>query len=488
MSVNARSPRYDTVLRGAMVIDGSGRPPFKADLAIRKDRVAAIGELNGVRGSTDVDVRSRYLAPGFIDAHSHDDQACIGDPAMRSKLGQGVTTVVVGNCGISLAPLNRPPALPEPLNLLGDSSEYRFADFRSYFDAVDAAMPAINVVSLVGHNTLRLATMPDLDRTATPRELRMMLELLDEAMRAGAAGLSGGTYYAIGSAADNSEIIPLVKKVADYDGVYVSHARDEFDLLLDSLSEPLAAARIGGAPLVLSSFRCAGPPALRHGNTTLPFLDKISTTQTIGLDCCPYGAGPGALNPRYNENGDRILISRSLHHPEMSGKYLFDVASGWDCTVPEAVRRLMPGGASYFQYSDDEVVVKIRHPLAMVGTGGFPVDTHPHPGRYGAFVRVVRRHVLDRNDLSLEAAVHKMTGLTANRFKIARRGVLAAGNFADIVVLDLATVRDRATYDEPKRIAAGIEYVFVNGRLSWGVGSGTSRGAGRLLRNTHAHE
>ena len=285
MTANAMAPPFDTVLRGATLFDGTGRHAYLGDLAIKGDRIAAVGKLNGARAVREIDVRDKCVAPGFIDAHAHDDQECLGNPAMCAKISQGVTTVVVGNCGISLAPLSAPEALPEPLNLLGEAQDFRFPDFRSYFDAVDAARPATNVVALVGHNTLRAATMQHLDRRATPRELTAMLGLVEEAMLAGAAGLSSGLYYEPGRAADNGELIPLIEKAAGHGGVYASHVRDESDLVLDSLQEAIQAARIGGAPLIISHHKCANPQNWGRSTRTLALLDKAARTQDIGLDC-----------------------------------------------------------------------------------------------------------------------------------------------------------------------------------------------------------
>ncbi len=486
MSTVNHSPPYDTVLRGGTLIDGTGRRPYSADLALKGDRIADIGAFDSARTAAELDVRGRCIAPGFIDAHAHDDQACLENPSMRAKISQGVTTVVVGNCGLSLAPLNNPPDLPEPLNLLGNPSDFRFSDFSSYFDAVDAAMPAANVVSLVGHTALRAATMQALDRRATPRELGAMLGLLDEAMRAGAAGLSSGVYYAPGRAADNAELIPLVRKSSEFGGVYASHIRDESDLVLDSMSEALAAARIGTAPLIISHHKCAGTRNWGRSAETLALLDKASESQQVSVDCYPYRAGSTVLDPAFVEEGIEVLVTRSRDYPGLAGRYLHQIASQWDCSEREAARRLQPGGACYFQMSERDVSRIIGYRSAIIGSDGLPRDPHPHPRLWGTFPRVIRRYVREQNLLSLEAAVHKMTGMTAQRFNITRRGTLAPGNYADIVVFDPSSIADRADFGNPKQPAVGIDYVFVNGQLSWGVGAAEAPGAGRLLRNRPA--
>ena len=473
-------PSYDTLLRGATLIDGTGRLAFRADLAITGDRIAAIGDLTSTRAATELNVRDKIVAPGFIDAHAHDDQACLGEPSMRAKISQGVTTVVVGNCGISLAPLADPIDLPEPLNLLGEPGHFRFPDFRSYFDAVDAARPATNVVSLVGHSTLRATTMDHLDRRATPAELGAMLDLLDDAMRAGAAGFSTGVYYAPSRAADNNEIGPLVQKTAEYAGVYASHVRDEYDGVLDSLHEALAAARIGGAPLVVSHHKCAGPRNWGRSRETLALLRRAGATQPVGLDCYPYDAGSTVLDPTMLAEGVPVLVTGSEPYPSMAGRYLDDIAAEWGCTDAEAAVRLRPGGACYFQMSESDVRRIMRFPETMIGSDGLPRDPRPHPRLWGTFPRVIRRYAMEQRLFSIEAAVHKMTGLTADRFSIVQRGRLEVGYYADLVVFDPKAIADRATYAHPTRTATGIECVFVNGCPSWGIPD--SRRAGRTLR------
>ena len=482
------SQTYDTLLRGGTVIDGTGAPAYRADLALRGDRIAAMGELDGARAAREFDIQGRCLTPGFIDAHAHDDNACLHDPSMWAKISQGVTTVVVGNCGLSLAPLDGPPALPEPLNLLGHHSDFRFPGFGAYFDAVEEARPATNLVSLVGHNSLRVATMPNLERPATHGERQAMLDLLDEAMCTGAMGLSTGLYYAPGRAADDAEVVPLVKTAARYGGVYAAHVRDEYDGVLDALEEAFAAARAGDAPLVVSHHKCAGPRNWGRSTETLELFERRAAGQDLSLDCYPYEAGSTVLDPALVEDGVAVLITWSEAHPETAGSYLHDIALEWHCSDREAVRRLQPGGACYFQMSDEDVRRILGHPLAMVGSDGLPGDAHPHPRLWGTFPRVIRRYAIEQGLFSLETAVHKMTGMTAKRFRIPERGVLATGHYADLVVFNPDSIADLATYEHPRRAAAGIEYVFVNGSLAGGTSLANPARAGRLLRRRGALE
>ena len=477
-------PPYDTLLSRGTLIDGTGRSAYQADLAIKGDRVVAIGELRGARAAEEIDIQGKCLAPGFIDTHTHDDQACMAAATMKPKISQGVTTVVVGNCGVSLAPLDHPPVIPEPINLLGEREDFRFRDFRSYFDAVDEARPSTNVIALVGHSSLRVAAMVDLQRPATPAELDTMLGLLDDAMRAGAAGLSTGVFYPPGRAADSGEVIPLVSKAGEYGGVYATHMRDEHDAVLDSMREAFEGARVGGAPLLISHHKCAGARNWGRSRETLALLDDARGTQDISVDVYPYDAGSSVLDLDLLEDGMKVLITWSTPHPAASGKYLHEIAREWGCTEREAGRALKPAGACDFFIGEEDLRRIIRHPSAMIGSDGLPMDRHPHPRLWGTFPRVIRRYAMEQGLFPLEEAIRKMTGLPAHRFGLHDRGVVAVGNYADLVVFDPLTIADRATYENPKEASEGIDHVFVNGQLSWSGkrGRGGPTGHGRLLR------
>ena len=246
------------LLRGGTVIDGSGAPRFDADVRIEGERIVAIGAHLAPDGAFVLDATGRIVAPGFIDVHTHDDQIVLSAPQMLPKISQGVTTVVVGNCGISLAPLVR-SSVPPPLNLLGGTDKYVYPTMAAYVAAVDAIRPAVNVAALVGHSTLRVATMDDPYRPATSAEQSRMGDLLREGLAAGAAGLSSGVFYATGAAADIDELALLAGITGAAGGVYATHIRQEMDRVLDSLDEAFATAQRGNVAVVISHHKCAGP-------------------------------------------------------------------------------------------------------------------------------------------------------------------------------------------------------------------------------------
>jgi N-acyl-D-amino-acid deacylase len=468
------------LLRGGTVIDGTGADRFVADVRIEGERIAAIGADLAAHGADIFDVTGKIVAPGFIDVHTHDDQIVLSAPQMLPKISQGVTTVVVGNCGISLAPLVH-AAVPPPLNLLGGKDKYIYPTMAAYTAAVAVARPAVNVAALVGHSTLRVATMDDPYRAATHAEQTRMGELLREGMDAGAIGFSSGVFYATGAAADIDELALLAGISGDAGGVYTTHIRQEMDRVLDSLDEAFATGRRGNVPVVISHHKCAGPNNWGRSVQTLAHIDAARARQPIGLDAYPYVAGSTILRADLVDGIIDIIVTWSDPHPEMSARHLSAIAAEWGCTQQEACERLQPGGACYFQMREDDVQRVLSYPATMIGSDGLPHDLHPHPRLWGTFPRVLGHYSRDLGLFPLETAVHKMTGLSARRFKLADRGELRVGWHADLTVFDPATVLDVATFEQPRMVARGIECVLVNGAIAFREGRAGPERAGRFL-------
>ena len=472
----------NVVLRGGTVIDGTGAARFAADVRVAGGRIAEIGPgLAARNGERAIDVAGRIVCPGFIDVHTHDDQLVLGAPDMLPKISQGVTTVVVGNCGISLAPLVHDNA-PPPLNLLGGPGKHVFATMRAYADAVDAARPAVNVAALVGHSTLRVATMDDPYRKSTAAERARMVELAREAMAAGATGMSTGVFYAPGAAADVDEVAQIARVVGEAGGVYSTHIRDEAVHVIESLDEAFTAAARAQIPVIISHHKCSGPENWGRSVETLQHIAAARTKQPIGLDAYPYIAGSTILRPEAVDGIIDIMVSWSVPFPEMSGRMLADIAHEWNCTQLEACARLQPGGAIYFQMREDDVRRVLQFEATMIGSDGLPHDKHPHPRLWGTFPRVLGHYSRDEKLFPLEIAVHKMTGLSARQFRLHGRGTVATGQVADLVVFDPDTIIDRSTFADPMVPADGIDMVIVNGTLSWADRRATGERAGRFLR------
>lgn len=468
------------LLRNTQLVDGTGATARTADVWVRGDRIAAIGENLAVAADEVLDAGGLTVAPGFIDVHTHDDAIVLRDPGMLPKLSQGVTTVITGNCGLSLVPLVS-DAPGSPMDLL-HTSEFRFAHLNEYAQAIADNPPAVNVGALIGHTTLRAKVMRDLTRAATPEETREMAALLDEALTQGALGLSSGLFYQQAYAADMAEMQALTRVVGRHGGVYVTHIRSEMDDILNAMQEAADTAQSGKATWIMSHHKCAGPRNWGRTIESLALLERLSQRQSVGTDVYPYSAGSTLLREDLVDGVIDILITRSDPHPEMAGRYLADIAHEWGMDQLHACRRLMPGGACYFQMREDDVRRVLAHPMSMIGSDGLPHDERPHPRLWGAFARVLGHYCRDEQLFSLPDAIHKMTGLSAQRFGLCDRGVLREGAFADLVLLDPIRIQDKATYENPRQMCEGIERVMVNGQWAFARGQVQGAGVGRFLR------
>lgn len=471
------------VISNATVFDGSGAPRYTGDVAIEGERIAAIAAAGTLRGAASIDATGLALAPGFIDVHTHDDRMLVDGGGMAPKVSQGVTTVVAGNCGISLAGLSLQGRPPQPLDLLDPSGGwFRFPTFEDYFAAFERQPAATNAAFLVGHSTLRAAAMDDLSRAASPAECRRMCAAIDEAMQAGALGLSTGTFYPPAAAAPTSELIELSRRLTDCGGLYVTHMRNEAEAILPAIDETLEIGRACGIGVVISHHKVAG--LANHGRSveTLARIADAMQRQPVALDCYPYEASSTVLSASRLSMSSRVLVAWSTPHPECAGRDLAQVAAGWGVSAEEAVQRLQPAGAIYFMMDERDVQRILAFPETMIGSDGLPHDASPHPRLWGTFPRVLGHYSRDLGLFPLEVAVHKMTGLPAARFGLHGRGRIEPGAHADLVLFDPATVIDSATFESPVRPAAGIHLVMVNGTPVWRDGGATGERPGRVLR------
>ncbi len=472
----------DYILRGGEVIDGSGRARFHADVAIEGARIAEIGTVGKAAGAREIDVSGKIVAPGFIDVHTHDDRALLATPEMAAKASQGVTTVVTGNCGISLAPLKIDHAPPPPLDLIGDPADYRYRRFAEYLAALDRDPAAVNAACLVGHSTLRVGVMATLDRPAEPHELNRMGELLQEALDAGAVGLSSGLAYAPAEHAPPAEIEALAALLRPAGALYTTHMRNEGGGVLDSLAESFAVGTTAGVPVVISHHKTIGRDNFGRTTETLPVIEAAIAQQPVGLDAYPYIASSTVLTAAQAGRATKVMVTWSKSVPDQAGRDLAAIAADWGMGIEAAVARLQPAGAIYWMMDEADVQRVLAFPHTMIGSDGLPHDSHPHPRLWGTFPRVLGHYCRKLGLFGLEEAVRKMTGLPAARFGLGGRGTIAAGAWADVTVFDPATVIDRATFGVPTTPAAGIDHVFVNGRPVWAAGKPTGERPGRALR------
>ncbi|ABQ33182.1 MULTISPECIES: N-acyl-D-amino-acid deacylase family protein [Bradyrhizobium] len=477
------SPAFDLIIRGGTVIDGTRAPRFQADVGITDGRIAVIGPLDNRTAAREIDATGRIVAPGFIDSHTHDDSAVLVDPGMTCKVSQGVTSVVTGNCGVSIAPLKPGSPRPMPLGLLspGGGQVAEFASFAGYVAALRAAPAAVNVAPMVGHTSLRASVVSDLGRAATDSEIGAMRSHVQEALDAGAIGVSTGTFYPPAEAAPTAEIIEVCRPLTGSGGVYATHMRNEADQVTQSLEESFAIGKALDVQVVISHHKVVGPANFGRTKETLPLISKAMSCQCVALDCYPYNASSTMLHTDPAKLQVKVVVAASGPHPEVAGRDLAEIAAAWGVDRLEAAKRLQPASAIYFAMDEADVRTILAFEPTMIGSDGLPFGERPHPRLWGTFPRVLGYYCRELELFSLETAVWKMSGLTARNFGIKERGTIAVGNHADITIFDASRVRDAATYDDPCVPAAGIEAVIVNGALTWWQGTHQNARAGQVI-------
>jgi N-acyl-D-amino-acid deacylase len=493
----------DTLIRGATLHDGSGSPGRRADVAVRGDRILWVGDAARPGAPTaglTVDAQGQALAPGFIDVHSHDDVAVLLYPRVEFKLLQGVTTDVVGNCGLGAAPH---PIASQVFRAMHPHGEIPvWEGFAGYLATVDREAPSCNVAALAGHGLLRAGAMGGDARAPSARELGAMRDALREALDAGVIGLSTGLIYDPGRHAKTEEIVALARELHGTRALYATHMRDESDGLLDSVRETLRIGEEAGVPVQVSHHKASGRSSWGLVADSLRLLDDA---RARGLDATadqyPYTAGSTVLDAVLTHqraaggrgglgglSAEDVMVCAAPGHESWEGRDLGDLArelglDPWAAAehIVAATRR----GAWVVLHTmcEDDVRRVMRHPTTMIGSDGIAtLHGKPHPRLFGTFARVLGHYARDLGVLSLEEAVHKMTGLPARKFGLEDRGVVRAGAFADLVLFDPLTVDDVATYADPKRSPRGISQVWVNGTQVVRDGVHTGARPGRALR------
>jgi N-acyl-D-amino-acid deacylase len=519
----ARRPRYDIMLRGGHVLDGSGRGGLDADVGIGEGRILAVGRRLRDSGRLELDVRGLVVAPGFVDIHSHGDGTLWDDPRAESVVRQGITTIVVGQDGSSLAPRTAGNGSDDPRQV---------PSFGALWAALRDLRPAVNVASMVGLGTVRAFAIGDSNRPATPAEMRRMARIVDDAMADGACGVSSGLEYTPGAFAPREELVALCRPLARRRLPYATHLRNEDDWLLEAVDEAISVARDAGCPLQISHLKTQGPRNWGKLNDVFARIASARRTgQDITFDRYPYIAYQTGLTNLFpiwsRDGGARELLSR-VSRPDTADQIRketlakVELIGGWDNVMISGVanaddklaegKRLGTYAASLarepydlavellrrnggnvgmvgFAMSEQNLERILAHPRGMVCTdgGAFAVDGparrgHPHPRGFGSFPRVLARYVRERRALSLEQAIRKMTSLPASRVGLRDRGWIAPGLAADVVVFDPATVEDRATFADPFQYPIGIKAVLVNGGVALLDDSRGENRNGRPLR------
>ena len=489
-------------LANAQIVDGTNAPGYLADIEIHAGLIVGIhpiGNANSqqhlARPPTDqtwVDCTGLTIAPGFIDVHTHDDalvlQPCEAG-AFHPKLSQGVTSVITGNCGVSLAPLitESPPA---PLDILGCSG-WRFASFVDYLHAVNNADLVVNVACMIGHTTLRAHTLSDLSKPASNAEQLIMRAQVQAALHAGAIGVSTGVYYPPARAATTEEVVSICGPLKEFSLPVAMHLRDEGDAIDQAMQEAFAIGRAAECTVILSHHKIIGAQNAGRSKHTLAAFDLAAKSQSVCMDCYPYDASSTMLFTSRVEQSRDVLITWSSPMPEAKGQLISELAAQANITIEAMADQLQPAGAIYFAMDEGDVREILLHPETMIGSDGLAHDANPHPRLWGSFTRVLGRYSRQLNLFPLETAIYKMTGLSAKRFGLDQashhrpaRGQIQVGWAADLVVFDAQTVIDNADYQQPQQASSGIAQVYVNGVLAALDGRTLHARAGALLRNT----
>ena len=510
-STHAAEPAFDIIIEGGLVHPGTGAAPSKADVGVSAGRIAAIGDLSVASASRRIDATGKVVAPGFIDLHAH-IEPIEEMPDAESALRQGVTTLLGGPDGTSPWPIG------EKLTELDE-------------------MPlGPNVAYLVGHNTIRRKMMNLDNRAPTSAELAQMEAMVERGMKEGAFGLSTGLLYLPGSYANTDEVIALSRVAAVHGGFYTSHLRNEGSGLIEAVAEAIRIGKESGIPVVLTHHKVIGRPQWGHSVKTLAMVDAARAGgQDVQLDHYPYTAshtGIGVLIPAWARAGGDEEFKKRTEDPETRARILAEIEhliltdrGGGDISKIQfakvdwnrslegrtmrdwcadlgleptprngaelVVKAQLAGGANciYHVMSDEDVERIMRHPQTMIASDGRlskPGEGHPHPRSYGTFPRVLAEYVRERGVITLESAIHKMTGMPAERLGLTDRGLIREGFRADLVVFDSATIKDTATFIAPHSYPVGIDAVVVNGVLAVDSGGLTGARAGQVLRGPAA--
>ena len=509
----------DILIKNSTVVDGTGKPAFKADVGIVAGRIVIVSEKVEQEAKHTIEAQNLHLSPGFIDPHSHSDITLLVEPRAESKIHQGITTEIIGNCGDSPAPLLGAAMEEARAAAKGFGLDITWKSMAEYSDRLRHQGIAVNVVPLVGHNTVRSAVLGFNDVQPTPEQQTEMERMVAQAMEQGARGLSTGLFYPPGFYAQTDEVIGLARVAARYDGIYASHIRSETNRLLEAVAEAIEIGKQAKIQVQISHIKLEGYRNWEGVDQLLTMLEVANSQGVkVGCDQYPYTAGVSWLayilpywaqagggkavgerlnDPKMrdrlkkdweknsNEWEDRggmrdwtdLLITNCLPRPDLQGKNIAEIAADEGKDPLETAFDLIVISEGQvecvcFGQLEDNVRILMRHPLVVIGSDGDALapygvlsQSKPHPRYYGTFPRVLGHYVREEKVLSLEEAVKKMTSITAERFSLNDRGVIREGAWADLVLFDPQTITDKATYTDPHQYPEGIPYVIVNGMV-----------------------
>ena len=529
------APSFDLIIKNGTILDGTGGPGFTGDIGITADEIAAIGNISPDQGKRVIDAKGLHISPGFIDIHSHSDGSILGYPAAESRILQGVTTELTGNCGSSAAPFTgkgveeRKKAWLEQENIRVD-----WTDVSSYFSRLEEEKIAINQALLLGQGTLRESLIGNVDRSLTEEELKTILHSVEEGMDHGAFGISTGLEYTPGRYTPTQEIIEMARIAARRGGLYASHIRNEEATLLEAVNEAVNIGRQTGGRVEVSHLKAAGVVNWNKQEGAIALLESARRDGVqILADAYPYTAYSTGLTVYLKSwalEGTTADLMKRLKDPEararmrkelvahiptepgsfdlivvssvpseknrlLVGKNLAEIGETWKMEAVDAMLRLLEeeeGSVSIVGHgmSPENVRLVLSHPLVMIGSDGSTMaprgkmgETRPHPRSYGAYPRVLGHYCREQKLFELPVAIKKMTSMPADQIGFQDRGRIAKSMKADLVLFNAATIKDGATFEEPHQYPTGIDYVIVNGVVAVEKGKENGARAGRVLRS-----
>ena len=521
---------YDIIIKGGTVIDGTGQPMFRADIGIKENLISHIGDLHNENARWELDASDKFISPGFIDVNNHSDTywRIFSDPSLESMLYQGITTIIGGNCGSSLAPLANHSVIKTIQKWVDiNKISFNWLSMKEFLDEVEKKKLALNFASLVGHGTLRRGLVGDEVRDISPQEMKTMKKMLETAMKEGAIGFSTGLVYTHAKLASSREIAELAEIVKKYDGVYTTHIRGESQDLIRAVEEAIRVAQETGVRLQISHLKAMGEknwPLMEQA------LNLIETARTDGVDVnfdvYPYtstGSVLYILLPDWVTEGGRSMMLSRLRDPQIREKIVSEMRQGEHdyskimisiSSLDKTLNRKKITELSKMQgksvedvildvllASDGRVVTimdvlseknvdkAVVNPFSIISSNGSGYDIEHretgemvHPRNFGSFPRTLAKYVRERGVIGWEEAIRKMSGFPAEKFNISKRGILKEGNFADVVVFDPREICDEASFENPYQYSKGLAHVLVNGQIVMENGALSGARAGQVIR------
>ena len=492
----------DFLIKGARVIDGNLTDSYIGDIGIEKDRIIT-KDLDNSTSKEIIDGNNKIICPGFIDVHSHDDFRVVNDKRILHNLCQGITTMIVGNCGFGVSPII---SAKEQMSSLYQVSKLanEWKNFGEYFDMLDNYPTSINVGALIGHHTIRRDALSIIDKNyPSEEELNKMVNLVEEGMESGCLGFSTGLVYEPGRNSKTEEIIELTKAIKKYNGIYVSHMRNEAEGLFHSIRETANIGLSADVKVEISHLKCVGKSNWGNSVKALSMIDEYSKKGLdIHADQYPYTARSTMLkallingtfnndpnSPMGKSDSNEVLLCSVPGDKSLEGKTLEDIQHVYDLPTEETVKKLISEVSdkilvAAFGMEENDVRNIMQHPKVMIGTDGIDVGSKPHPRAWGTYPRLLDEYVNNQKILSFEKAINKMTKLPAQKFNIKQRGEIKHNYFADLVIFDPENIKDNSTFTNPKKTPDGIEYIFVNGKKSMMNNYETKVFSGRSIKN-----